>query len=63
MNMIIRKSFAVLAIAAFAITVSACHTIHGAGEDVETVAKKVQKEADQHTGDDDNEDNRAHDLP
>ena len=63
MNTLIRKSMILLSVGAFALSVGACRTIHGAAEDVETVTHKVQKEADQHTGEDDNMDNREHDQP
>jgi len=49
------------AVAGFAVSVGACKTMHGIGEDTEIVGEKIQKEADQHTKDDDNQDNRAHD--
>lgn len=63
MNTLIRKSLILLSVAGFALSVGACRTMHGVGEDVETVGEKVQKEADQHTGEDDNMDNREHDQP
>ncbi|MBL0029574.1 MAG: entericidin [Rhodanobacteraceae bacterium] len=61
MNTNIRKSFLILLVAGFAVSVGACKTMHGIGEDTEIVGEKIQKEADQHTKDDDNQDNRAHD--
>lgn len=61
MNTRIRTSLLILLVAAFAVSASACKTMHGIGEDTEIVGEKIQKEADQHTESDDNQDNREHD--
>ena len=56
-----RKIALLLLVAAFAFSTSACNTMNGLGKDTEKAGEKIQKEADQHTKDDDNQDNRAHD--
>lgn len=61
MNTNIRKISMLLLVATFALSLGACKTMHGIGEDTEKLGEKVQKEADQHTEDDDNNDNREHD--
>ena len=61
MNTRLKNCSTLLAIVAFALSVGACKTMHGIGEDTENVGNKIQKEADQHTENDDNNDNREHD--
>jgi len=45
----IRKALSLVVIVATALSLTACHTIHGVGEDTEKVGKKIQKEADRNT--------------
>ena len=63
MNTNIRKSFLILLVAGFAVSASACKTMHVIGEDTEIVGAKIQKEAYQHTKHDDNQDNPEPDQP
>ncbi|HVV73248.1 MAG TPA: entericidin A/B family lipoprotein [Verrucomicrobiae bacterium] len=41
--MIKRILLLLFAAASFAITVTACHTVHGAGEDISTAGQKIQE--------------------
>lgn len=51
MNIAIRKLSIVLALAAFACSMSACHTMSGVGKDTAVVGEKIEKEADRHIDD------------
>ena len=61
MNPTQKNAMTRLAVIALVLGLGACKTMHGIGEDTEAVGNKIQKEADQHTENDDNEDNREHD--
>lgn len=48
MNTTIRKILVSLFIASFVLSMGACRTMRGLGEDTEKAGEKIQKEADQH---------------
>lgn len=52
MDQITRNMSVLLLSSASLLGVSACNTIHGAGEDVEKVGDKIQQEANEHKDDD-----------
>lgn len=48
MNTHFRKIAILFALSGFALSLGACHTMQGLGEDTEIAGEKIQKEADSH---------------
>lgn len=48
MKTLLRQLGMVLALLACASFVSACHTVRGAGKDIEQAGKEIQKSSDKH---------------
>lgn len=62
MNTNTRKTLLILLVAGFAVSVSACRTMHGLGEDTEKVGEKIQKKSHERSKNDHHE-KREHDQP
>jgi predicted small secreted protein len=58
MNINVPKLFPLLLVSAFALSLSACNTMKGLGEDTEVAGEKIQKEADSHIDDKDKTDDK-----
>ncbi len=58
MNINVPKLLPVLLAGAFALSLSACNTMKGLGEDTEVAGEKLQKEADSHIDDKDKTDDK-----
>lgn len=52
MSTSVRNISVLILASAFAIGLSACNTMHGIGKDTEKAGEKIQKESDEHKGDD-----------
>lgn len=61
MNMSIRRAIVLLVLAAFAAGLSGCNTLRGVGRDTAVVGEKIEKEADRHIDEDDED--HYHDQP
>lgn len=59
MKINVRKLSTVLLFGAFALSMSACNTMRGLGEDTEVAGDKIQKEADRHIDDKNKKDDRS----
>jgi predicted small secreted protein len=62
MNTHARKLLPILLVSVFALSLSACNTMKGLGEDTEVAGEKIQKEADSHIDDKDESDDRRNRL-
>jgi predicted small secreted protein len=59
MNTHIRKLALLLMVGSFAMTLGACRTMKGLGEDTEVAGEKIQKEADRHIDDKNKKDEKS----
>lgn len=58
MNTSIRRTACLLVLAAFAAGLGGCNTMRGVGRDTAVVGDKIEKEADRHIDDEDDEGSR-----
>ena len=56
MNLNIRKITAILLLAFFVLSTTACNTMAGVGKDTQKAGEKIEKEADRHIDDDKKDD-------
>lgn len=63
MNTSVRNMFVLILAAVFTFGLTACNTMRGIGEDTEEAGEKIQKESDEHKGEDVDDDRPSAMMP